>query len=49
MSHENESKDTTPIELLREQYRADYTRIQRIVSLDLKTENQLRRYKTNCN
>ena len=43
MSHENESKlDTTPIQLLIEQYRADLHAYKERESLYLKTENQLK-------
>ena len=43
MSHENESKlDTTPIELLTEQYRADLHTYKEREGLYLKTENQLK-------
>ena len=43
MSHENESKlDTTPIELLTEQYRADLHAYKEREGLYLKTENQLK-------
>ena len=43
MSHENESKiDTTPIQLLTEQYRADLHAYKERESLYLKTENQLK-------
>ena len=43
MSHENESKiDTTPIQLLTEQYRADLHQYKERESLYLKTENQLK-------
>jgi len=42
MSHENESKlDSTPIQLLTEQYRADLHAYKERESLYLKTENQL--------
>ena len=42
MSHENESKiDTTPIQLLTEQYRTDLHAYKERESLYLKTENQL--------
>ena len=42
MSHENESKiDTSPIEVLTEQYRADLHAYKERESLYLKTENQL--------
>jgi len=43
MSHENESKlDSTPIQLLTEQYRADLHAYKERESLYLKTENQLK-------
>jgi len=43
MSHENESKlDTTPIQLLTEQYRADLHAYKEREGLYLKTENQLK-------
>ena len=43
MSHENESKiDTTPIQLLTEQYRADLHTYKERESLHIKTENQLK-------
>ena len=43
MSHENESKlDTTPIQLLTEQYRADLHTYKEREGLYLKTENQLK-------
>jgi len=43
MSHENESKiDTTPIQLLTEQYRADLWEYKKRESLYLQTENQLK-------
>ena len=43
MSHENESKiDTTPIQLLTEQYRADLHAYKERESLYLQTENQLK-------
>mgnify|MGYP003660047952 FL=1 len=43
MSHENESKiDTTPIQLLTEQYRTDLHAYKEREGLYLKTENQLR-------
>jgi hypothetical protein len=43
MSHENESKiDTSPIEALTEQYRADLHQYKERESLYLKTENQLK-------
>ena len=43
MSHENESKlDTTPIELLTEQYRTDLHAYKEREGLYLKTENQLK-------
>ena len=43
MSHENESKiDTTPIELLTEQYREDLHAYKEREGLYLKTENQLK-------
>jgi len=43
MSHENESKiDTSPIEALTEQYRADLHEYKERESLYLKTENQLK-------
>ena len=43
MSHENESKiDTSPIELLTEQYRSQLKQYQERESLYLKTENQLK-------
>jgi len=42
MSHENESKiDTTPIQLLTEQYKADLHAYKEREGLYLKTENQL--------
>jgi hypothetical protein len=42
MSHENESKiDTSPIEALTEQYRADLQEYRERESLYLKTKNQL--------
>jgi len=43
MSHENESKiDTTPIQLLTEQYRADLWEYKKRESLYLETENKLK-------
>ena len=43
MSHENEFKiDTTPIQLLTEQYRADLHAYKERESLYLQTENQLK-------
>ena len=43
MSHENESKiDTTPIELLTEQYRDDLKKYQDREGLYIQTENQLK-------
>ena len=43
MSHENESKiDTTPIQLLTEQYKADINKYQEREGLYIKTENQLK-------
>jgi len=43
MTHENESKiDTSPIEALTEQYRADLHQYKERESLYLKTENQLK-------
>ena len=43
MSHENESKiDTTPIQLLTEQYRADLWEYKKKESLYLETENKLK-------
>jgi len=43
MSHENESKiDTTPIQLLTEQYRADLWEYKKRESLYIETENKLR-------
>ena len=43
MSHENESKiDTSPIEALTEQYRADLWEYKKRESLYVKTENQLK-------
>ena len=43
MSHENESKlDSTPIQLLTEQYRADLHAYKERESLHIKTENQLK-------
>ena len=43
MTHENESKiDTSPIEVLTEQYRADLHQYKERESLYLKTENQLK-------
>jgi len=43
MTHENESKiDTSPIEALTEQYRADLHEYKERESLYLKTENQLK-------
>jgi hypothetical protein len=43
MTHENESKiDTTPIQLLTEQYKADLHKYQERESLYIKTENQLK-------
>ena len=43
MSHENESKlDTSPIEALTEQYRADLWEYKKRESLYIKTENQLK-------
>ena len=42
MSHENESKiDTSPIEALTEQYRADLQEYKERESLHIKTKNQL--------
>ena len=42
MSHENESKiDTTPIQLLTEQYRADLWEYKKRESLYIETENKL--------
>ena len=42
MSHENESKiDTSPIEALTEQYRADLHEYKERESLHIKTQNQL--------
>ena len=42
MSHENESKiDTSPIEVLTEQYRADLHQYKERESLYIKTKNQL--------
>ena len=43
MSHENESKiDTTPIQLLTEQYRADLWEYKKRESLYVETENKLK-------
>ena len=43
MSHENESKiDTSPIEALTEQYRADLWEYKKRESLYIQTENQLK-------
>jgi len=43
MSHENESKiDTTPIQLLTEQYKADLHAYKERESLHIQTENQLK-------
>ena len=43
MSHENESKiDTSPIEVLTEQYRADLWEYKKKESLYLETENKLK-------
>ena len=43
MSHENESKiDTSPIQLLTEQYRSDLKQYQEREGLYIKTENQLK-------
>ena len=43
MSHENESKiDTTPIQLLTEQYKADLWEYKKRESLYIETENKLR-------
>ena len=43
MTHENESKiDTSPIEVLTEQYRADLHQYKERESLYLQTENQLK-------
>ena len=43
MTHENESKiDTSPIEVLTEQYRSDLQEYKERESLYLKTENQLK-------
>ena len=43
MSHENESKiDTTPIQLLTDQYRSDLKQYQDRESLHIKVENQLK-------
>ena len=43
MSHENESKiDTTPIQLLTEQYRADLHAYKEREGLHIKTQNQLK-------
>ena len=43
MSHENESKlDTTPIQLLTEQYKADLHAYKQRESLHIQTENQLK-------
>ena len=43
MSHENESKiDTTPIQLLTEQYRADLWEYKKRESLYIETENKLK-------
>ena len=43
MTHENESKiDTSPIEALTEQYRADLQEYKERESLHIKTENQLK-------
>jgi hypothetical protein len=43
MTHENESKiDTSPIEVLTEQYRADLQEYKERESLHIKTENQLK-------
>ena len=43
MSHENESKiDTTPIQLLTEQYKADLHAFKERESLYIQTENQLK-------
>ena len=43
MSHENESKiDTSPIQLLTEQYRSDLKQYQDREGLYIKTENQLK-------
>ena len=43
MTHENESKiDTTPIQLLTEQYKADINKYQEREGLYIKTENQLK-------
>ena len=42
MTHENESKiDTTPIQLLTEQYRADLWKYKKRESLYIETENKL--------
>ena len=42
MSHENESKiDTTPIQLLTEQYKADLWQYKQKEALHIKTKNQL--------
>jgi len=42
MTHENESKiDTTPIQLLTEQYKADIKKYQDRETLYIKTQNQL--------
>ena len=43
MSHENESKiDTSPIQLLTEQYRSDLKQYQEREGLYIRTENQLK-------
>ena len=43
MTHENESKiDTTPIQLLTEQYKADLHKYQEREGLYIQTENQLK-------
>jgi len=43
MSHENESKiDTSPIEVLTEQYRAEIHKYREREGLHIKTENQLK-------
>ena len=47
MTHENESKiDTTPIQLLTEQYKADLHKYQEREGLYIQTENQLDATKT---
>ena len=48
MSHENESKiDTTPIQLLTEQYQADLWEYKKRESLYLETENKLKEILSN--